>query len=475
MNLSLPLYDFRGLRATVMGLGRFGGGIGAARFLAARGAIVTITDLQPADQLTESLEALRGCTIETCHLGEHRDEDFSEADLLVVNPAIPRHNRYVKLAEESGVLLTSEMNLFWQHHAGRVVGVTGSNGKSTTAALTHSILRAAGLTSRLGGNIGKSLLEEVDQIGPDDWTVLELSSFQLEDLNRLPASPEISIVTNFSPNHLDWHGSLADYRRAKQTILRWQTPCGVAVLNADDPDVSTWQTFGRVLHFGNDDRGAGGVFARSDGTAICRVSGEETVVPLRDWLKLPGEHNYQNALGAVCAVLAVGVSLSAIQRGLEEYVPLPHRLEFVAESRGRRFFNDSLATTPESTIVALEAFTDPVVLLAGGYDKQVDLQPMAEAIARRAKGVALMGQTADHLEELIEESASLQSPIPPMQRCRSLQQAFKWAVEHSAKGDIVLLSPGCASYDWFRNFADRGAQFSQLARDWCATQEAGNS
>ncbi len=457
--LSLP-YNFQSLRVTVMGLGRFGGGVAAARFLAERGARVTVTDLQSSEALAPSIAALNGCPIQAFHLGGHSKLHFLEADLVVANPAVPRNSEYLELARAARIPITSEMNLFWQFNRGQVIGVTGSNGKSTTTALIHSVLAASGAKAHLGGNIGGSLLGIVDQINEDDWVVLELSSFQLEDLNALPASPRVAVVTNFQPNHLDWHGCLADYRRAKQTILRWQTPQCVAVLNDDDPDVSRWTTYGRRIGFGNADTGRDGVFRLSDGRCIARINGAEATFPLADWLTLPGRHNIDNALAAAAACLAIGVDLAAIERGIKSFAPLPHRLQFVADVNGRSFYNDSLATTPESTVAALAAFTRPIVLLAGGYDKLVDLSPMAEAIADKAKAVALMGQTAELLESLIEDFDPDGSV--PLEVSASLEQAFQWACAQSEQGDVVLLSPGCASYDWFVNFADRGQKFIEL-------------
>ena len=455
--------QYRGRRVTVMGLGRFGGGLGAVRFLVERGARVTVTDCAGADQLAESLAELERLPISALHVGGHREEDFAGADLVVVNPAVPRDNRFLDLARRSGVPLTSEMNLFWQHQRGRIVGVTGSNGKSTTTALIHSILTAAGVRARLGGNIGRSLLPEVDEIGEKDWSVLELSSFQLADLDRVKASPDVAVVTNFSPNHLDWHGTLDEYRRAKQTIVRWQSSDGTAVLNADDADVSRWQTGARRYLFGMAPRAEAGCFAVDHRRALFRRDGGQArELPIRDWLTLPGKHNLQNAMAAVCATLAMllEVTAEAVEQGLRSFCGLPHRLQFVAEVAGRRFYNDSLATTPESTIVALEAFDRPVVLLAGGYDKRVDLSAMAGVIARRCKAVVLMGQTAGVLAALIERRSAATSPAPVV--AESFREACENAVAVSAPGDVLLLSPGCASYDWFRNFADRGDQFVQF-------------
>jgi UDP-N-acetylmuramoylalanine--D-glutamate ligase len=459
MCLEKAISDLHGRRVTVMGLGRFGGGEGAVRFLAAHGARVTVTDLASASELADSLKQLDGVPVETFRLGRHDDRDFRDAELVVVNPAVPSDNRFLEAARRGGAQLTSEMNLFWRFNRGRVVGVTGSNGKSTTAAMIHSILRAAGIRSWLGGNIGRSLLPEVGRIERDDWCVLELSSFQLEDLDRLHVSPEIAVVTNFSPNHLDRHRTLDAYRHAKQTILRWQSPAQSAVLNSSDDDVRQWPTRGRRAFFGTADTTEDGVFV-TDGRIIGRNNQQVVELPLETWLNLPGSHNLQNAQAAAAAAAVVGVPVSAIQAGLEKYQPLSHRLQFVAEVDNRRFYNDSLATTAESVAAALESFTAPVVLLAGGYDKQVDLRPLADTISGRVKAVALMGQTGEKLYQLLADNNSHLE----MSCCPSFDEAFRWAVAQSSPGDVVLLSPGCASYDWFCNFAERGARFVELVR-----------
>lgn len=454
--------NYVGCRVTVFGLGSFGGGVGAVRFLAERGALVTITDRRTPEHLQESLEQLQGVPIARWRWGKHRDEDFLNADLVIVNPAIRRDHPLIQLCVERGIPLTSEMNLFWQHNPARVIAVTGSNGKSTTTALIHSILQTGTQPCWLGGNLGRSLLPEVDAITATDWVILELSSFQLADLNRLEVSPHAAVVTNFSPNHLDWHRDLADYRSAKQTILRWQSSCDIAVLNAVDGDVANWKTRGRTLWFSPADHGQDGMFLRGK-SCIWRERESETKLPLSDWLTLPGAHNLQNAMAAACVALALGHTPRQVEHGLRHYQPLPHRLQFVGEVQGRLFYNDSLATTPESTSVALDAFDRPIVLLAGGYDKQVDLAAMASKIAIKAKAVVVMGQTAGVLESLVTNTAGRACQISSGHL--DFRSAFQAAVAHAAPGDIVLLSPGCASYDWFRNFADRGDQFTQLVRE----------
>jgi len=451
--------DYRNRRVTVMGLGRFGGGLGAVRFLAERGAKVIVTDIASEEDLAESLAELDGLPLNGMHLGGHREADFIEADLIVVNPAVKRDNEFLRLAEIAGVSLTSEMSLFFQHNPARTIGVTGSNGKSTTAAMIHSILQAAEMPSRLGGNIGRSLLPEVDTITADEWIVLELSSFQLADLDRLPVSPDVAVVTNFSPNHLDWHGSLEEYRKAKQAILRWQTPDGIAVINDAGADVASWTINGRRLVFGEEaSRGRQPSDTFDDQPADTGRSPVDAI-DLSECLTLPGEHNRCNALAAASACMAIGVSCDAVRAGLKAFQPLPHRLEFVGEVAGRRFYNDSLATTPESGSAALAAFDRPVVLLAGGYDKQVDLGSLVDDIAKGVKAVALMGQTAWLLDEMLDERGGRRVS---RSICESFESAFRWAFDQSSVGDIVLLSPGCASYDWFRNFADRGRRFVEL-------------
>jgi len=457
--------DYAGRRVTVFGLGSFGGGAGAVRFLASRGAILTVTDRRTPELLRETIDQLNEVAVAHWHLGDHIESDFTSADLIVVNPAIRRDHPLLQLATSRGVPLTSEMNLFWLHNPAPIVAVTGSNGKSTTTALLHALLQGGSRRCWLGGNLGRSLLPDVDAISAEDLVVLELSSFQLSDLNRLQVSPHGAIVTNFSPNHLDWHPTLEDYRAAKQTLLRWQTATDFAVLNAQDADVSTWPVQGQRFVFSDTVTEGDGVCLEGD-TCLWRRGQQEVRFPLAEWLTLPGRHNLQNAMAAAAAALAMGTSLTAVEAGMRNYVPLPHRLQFVCEVAGRRFYNDSLATTPESTQVALAAFSEPIVLLAGGYDKQVDLTDMAQAIASRTKAVSLMGQTATTLHQQITNSPRCVTTV--LAPHAHLESAFLAATRCSSPGDIVLLSPGCASYDWFRNFEDRGQQFMQLARQWSA-------
>ena len=491
-----PQFDYRDLPVTVMGLGRFGGGLGAVKFLLDRGAKVTVTDLRPESQLADTLKEFDASRLVRLQCGGHVDADFAEAQLVVVNPAVKPGCPWLAKLRERGVPLTSEMSLFWQHNRGHVVGVTGSNGKSTTTALIAHLLKTASLTVHLGGNLGVSLLPIVDQIKPTDWVVLELSSFQLADLDRIQASPEIVVVTNFAPNHLDWHPDLDDYRRAKQTILRWQTVNSTAVLNADDEDVRGWPTRGQRIFFGQSQElipqpelqaVLEGKWIRFRGDLAVGVAplhpgplprngvqterqvfsggeGGRGEIPVGDLFPLPGEHNRMNAAAAICAALAAGVDPETIPAGLQTFRGLPHRLEFVGEVAGRRFYNDSLATTPESAICALRAFPGRLLLLAGGYDKKVDLTAFAQEAASRCTAVAWMGQTAPQLESVAAQVSGPALAVHSASRriTHTLQEAFDWIWAQSNPGDTILLSPACASFDWFLNFADRGDQFRRL-------------
>lgn len=465
------LTSIAGQRVTVMGLGGFGGGAAAVRFLAGKGAVVRVSDQRSAEELGEAVAELNDLPDVDWQTGRHHWSHFSDADFVVVNPAVPPRHPIVQRLESAGIPLSSEMNLFWSLNPGRVVAVTGSNGKSTTTALIHSIIGASGQRCWLGGNIGRSLLPHIDEISVEDWVVLELSSFQLHMLDRLKARPDIAVVTNFAPNHLDWHETLAEYRLAKQTILRWQTDDDWCVLNGDDAAIAAWpRSANTTLTYEStpdevvpkheavqawlDDSGAAHVLRRNRQAEILEF-------PIADWCTLRGRHNLTNALLSIAAAQLAGATESAIRDGLGQFEPLPHRLQLVGEFEGRRFYNDSISTTPESTIAALESFDEPVVILAGGYDKHVDLSRMASRIADRAKAASLLGQTASTLQAAIAaRNAEL-----PRATCPEFNRAFEWAIEQSSRGDVILLSPGCASYDWFQSFVDRGDRFCKLVKE----------
>ncbi len=432
--------ELAGQRVTVMGLGRFGGGQGAVEFLLSRGASVTVTDLRTADELAAVIRNCRDAVRVHWRLGGHHESDFLNTDLLIVNPAVRPGNPFVELAQSHGVPVTTEIGLFWERCRGRIAGITGTNGKSTTTQLLHDMLKSQGHRTWLGGNIGRSLLGVVDEIDADDWVVLELSSFQLMALDELRVSPSLAVVTNFAPNHLDWHRDLDEYRHAKQTILRWQRPPDIAVLSPGD-DVGGWPV---------------------RGVKQMPTSGENfgTCPP-----ELRGAHQAQNIALAVTAARAAGVDETAIQQAIDQFVGLPHRLQFIGEVRGRQVYNDSAATTPESTLAALNCIDGSKVVLVGGADKGVDLGPLADGLHQHAKAVVLMGNVAPRLAQLLSsETTSHVERLNQQVIVRSLGEAVSEAFRLSSPGDTILLSPGCSSYGWFANFVERGEEFCRRVR-----------
>ena len=424
-------------RVTVVGLGRFGGGLGATQWLCHQGARVTVSDLADADSLSESIAALDGLDV-TLHLGGHDEKDFLSADLLVVSPAVPKDSPLLAAAEAAGVARTSEINLFLQRCAAPVVGVTGTTGKSTTVAMLGQVLSGA-YTTHVGGNIGLSLLDSLGRIGPDHLVVLELSSFQLEDLSLTRLGPRAAVVTNLWPNHLDRHKTLEAYAAAKKNIFRFQRPGDVLFLNAACPALARWadEAPAEVEFFDPDDE------------------------PFQ--LTLPGEHNQANAQAAWAVARRFGVDREVAAAALRTFAALPHRLQFVAELHGVRYYNDSKCTTPEAAVAALEAFPPrSVVMIVGGYDKGASFEKLARLIAERVKAVVALGATREKI--LVEIEQWRTQPTPAIERATDLAGAVDLARTHACAGNAVLLCPACASYDMFTNYEQRGQAFTAMVQ-----------
>jgi UDP-N-acetylmuramoylalanine--D-glutamate ligase len=421
-----PCYE--GARALVMGLGVHGGGAGVARFLAQRGARVTVTDLQPASRLQASLEALRGYDVRLV-LGEHREEDFLQADFVIRNPAVPRTSPYLRLAEAHGVPVVMEMTLFFLECSSRqVVGITGTKGKTTTTYLIAEILKAAGREVVMAGNLRVSALEQLSRIGPETTVVLELSSFQLEGLACIQRSPAASVITNLMRDHLNRYASLEEYFAAKKLIFRFQGPGGLLALNHDDPN-------SRPLA------------AEAPGQVV--------------WFRLRGEHNRANMAAAAAITRALGASESAIAQAITGFAGVPYRQELICERGGVQFVNDTAATTPDATLAALRAADRPVVLIAGGADKALDFAALGAAILAPdspVKAVILLEGTAT------EPLAAACGP-KVRGRFRNFRAAVERAAALASPGEMVLLSPGCASFGMFANEFDRGDQFNAIVRD----------
>jgi len=448
-------------KVTVMGLGLFGGGLGAAEFFARRGSRVLVTDMKGEEALRPSIEKLNGLPIEYC-LGEHRERDFAETDLVVASPAVPRTSPFLQTARKHGVPLETEISLFFKMCRAPIVGVTGSIGKTTTTSLIGAMLANGMRKVHVGGNIGRSLLSDAESIAPGDIVVLELSSFQLEWLGEAALSPAVAVVTNIHPNHLDRHGTMQNYIAAKRNIVSNQKPAGAAVLNLDDPEIRTWADGlrGECLCFSTVEEPRSGSFVRG-GRIMLRRNGTETEIAEADCLRLPGRHNVANALAAVAACSVAGAAPAAMSKGLAQFEGIEHRLELVCRRNGVLYYNDSKATTPESAMAALDAFDSPIVLIAGGYDKKVPLDKFAEKVFRRARVAILLGKTADTLGRLLDQYSR---DGFRWLRVQSLEEAVARAASLADSGDVVLLSPACASYDMFTNYEERGNKFKEMCR-----------
>jgi UDP-N-acetylmuramoylalanine--D-glutamate ligase len=438
--IAVQVQDVRNKRVTVAGLGRFGGNIAAARWLVENGARVVVTDQAPAEKLTDSVAQLDGLPIDY-HLGGQREEDFRDTDLVVASPAIALSSAALRAARDAGVPVTTEIRLFVERCPATVVGITGTKGKSTTTAMLGEILRGGGLTAHVGGNLGGSLLPKLTEIDKTHLVVLELSSFMLEHLGAMRWSPHIAVVTFVAADHLDWHGSLEAYLDAKRNVVRFQRPDDFAVLCRENAAAMEFggHTKGKVVPFG--------------------VAGQRSFE-----LLVPGRHNQLNAQGAFAAASLLGVGWEAAQAALENFRGLPHRLELVHESaEGVRYYNDSIATIPEAAIAALESFPPKrVIQIVGGYDKGLPLTPLSNALLERAKAVLCIGDTGKKLVEILGQPAM--QGAAEVYDCGDLATAMRMVKTAASSGDVVLLSTGCASYDQFANFQERGDAFTRLAR-----------
>ncbi len=432
------MQTMEGKRVLVMGLGRFGGGVGVTRWLCGQGAKVTVTDLARAEKLTESIAQLDGLDVKLT-LGGHDEADLDNCDLFVVNPAVGDEAEFLAAARRRGIEITTEINLFCQRCPAQIIGITGSVGKSTTTAMMAEVL-ATKYTTHLGGNIGRSLLEDLadGKITSEHLVVLELSSFQLERLAYIKMSPCVAVVTNLRPNHLDRHGTLDSYGAAKKNIFRFQRPHDLLIVNADDPAVATW---------------AAEAPARK---ATYSLRGQ----PFE--LLLPGEHNQSDAQAAWAVGQEFGISREQAAGALKEFKGLPHRLALVCERGGVRYFDDSKGTTPDSAMVALRSFEDgKVIALVGGYDKRVPLDELYRQLAKKCKAVVATGQVGRQLYDGVRANlpAGRQASVILAEQ---FDEAVAAAIRLASSGDVVLLSPACASYGQFTNYIERGLRFQLL-------------
>jgi UDP-N-acetylmuramoylalanine--D-glutamate ligase len=443
--------DLQGKRVLVMGLGLQGSGIAAARYAAQQGAIVRVTDMKSPEVLAPSVQALSGLAIEFI-LGQHREEDFLWAEVVIRNPGVARTSPLLHLAQQHGARIEMEIALFLLACPGRVIGITGTRGKTTTTSLIYEILRDSGARVVLGGNVtGVETLSLLPQITAETFVVLELSSWQLEGLAPHALSPSVAVMTNIYPDHLDTYNDMQEYAAAKASIFRYQTPCNLAIFNYDNPwtrqfgQEATARTWFTSLQ-------RGGSFAR-DCVYITPFIFTET--------PLIGRHNLENILLATTTTRLLGVSDQSIAATVRRFRALAHRLEEVRVVRGVRFINDSTSTTPVAGRAGIEACEGSLVLLAGGNTKRLPLEQWPTTIIRRCRDVILLvGSGTDELiPALCEEAHAQHMPNPVRGVFETFTQALDTATTLAQPGDTVLFSPGFTSFAMFRNEFDRGEQF----------------
>jgi UDP-N-acetylmuramoylalanine--D-glutamate ligase len=447
-----------GRKVLVIGAAR--SGVAAARFLVGRGAVVALNDKKPLVEWSEEAVALRSYGVGVVP-GDVPSWLLDQVELVVLSPGVPSKIIPVRYAERAGAEVIGEVELAWRFMRGRVVGITGTNGKTTTTTLTGELLRDAGIRTQVGGNIGRPLISLVEASREDGWTVAELSSYQLETI--VDFRPTVAVVLNLMPDHMDRYESFQDYAAAKHRIFRNQTAEDVAVLNADDEVIASWARglSAHVVRFSIARELEEGLFLRGR-EIVSRTKDGERVLLTRDDIRLRGLHNVQNVLAALAVGLACGASPESMRETVRRFSPVEHRLEHVAEIGGVSFYNDSKATNVDAALKALEAFEDAegsIVLILGGRGKNAPYAPLAPLVEKKARALVLVGEDAVRIESELKRFA------PEVLRAADMQDAVRLAHGAAQPGDTVLLAPACASFDMFDSYEHRGRVFKEAVRE----------
>lgn len=461
MNTSQP-GNWKNKRTLIIGAARQG--IALARFLAGRGANVIINDRKPEAELASARQMLMDTAVEwVC--GDHPVSLLNRVDVICVSGGVPLTMPLIAEGKKQGKPVTNDSQIFLDAAPCVTVGITGSAGKTTTTTLVGRMAEVASNLPHpvyhkawVGGNIGLPLIAHIDEMTANDLAVLELSSFQLEIMTK---SPHVAALLNITPNHLDRHGSMAAYTAAKIRILENQTSDDIAILGQDDP--GAWNQVdkvrGNLITFGFDDPGVGeiGAFAQ-DGSVYLRDGEQIRLLVEKDAVSLRGNHNLLNVIAACAIAKGAGLPEGCMQTGVDGFKGVAHRLEFVRTVKGASWYNDSIATAPERTIAAIRSFDEPIILLAGGRDKDLPWQEFAKLVKDRVRHLIIFGEAA---EKILQNMAPITKSSTTITRCQGLQDAVHTAAGFSQPGDVVLLSPGGTSFDEFRDFEERGECFRQ--------------
>jgi UDP-N-acetylmuramoylalanine--D-glutamate ligase len=451
----------RDKRVLIVGLGQ--SGMAAARFVKSKGAKVTVSDTKTLEELKDEIPRLldEGFAVEA---GRHSERTFENQDLIVVSPGVPLDKLPLGGGRSLGDQVIGEIELAAQFYPGRIVAITGSNGKTTTTALTGEVVRNGGFPTLVGGNIGTPAISLVEQATEDTVAVLEVSSFQLETIRTF--RPHIATVLNITPDHLDRHGTMAAYRDAKARIFENQQASDFAVLNADDPSCIALETRTRaqVFWFSRKRDPNQGAYVADDRIFFRDAAGRREILPVKE-IPLPGAHNLENVLAAVCMGVLSDVEPGRIRKAVRGFHAVEHRLEYVASIGGVEYYNDSKATNVDATIKALESFPGSIRLILGGKDKASDYRQLNDLLRQRVKCVYTIGAAAEKIETQIQGATEVV-------HAETLENAIQRAAEAGKPGDIVLLAPACASFDQFRNYEHRGKVFKEVVKSLAAEKQA---
>ncbi len=450
------LETLRGKSITVIGMGVSNTPL--IRTLLRAELKVTVCDKSPRERVEEQAAELESLGARL-RLGPDYLSKVHKADLIFRTPGLSPNVPELKKAVAGGSILTSEMELFFQLCPCKIIGVTGSDGKTTTTTLISEFLKEAGLNVYLGGNIGRPLLPDVDGMTPEDVAVVELSSFQLMTMDR---SPNVAVFTNLSPNHLDYHHTMEEYTEAKLNIFCHQSTQDRAVFNYDNDITRSLAkaAVGQTMLFSRKQKLEEGVYLRDDAIWLTNGMGSREVLPLPD-IRIPGVHNIENYMAAIAAVDGI-VPDKCVRAVAQRFTGVEHRIELVRELNGVKYYNDSIGTSPTRTMACLDSFEQKLILIAGGYDKGVPFIQLGVEIVRQVKALILTGDTAPAIKKAVEEAEGYGESGMKLIETADLACAVTAAHDIAKDGDVVVLSPACAAFDQFKNFMERGKMFKQL-------------
>ena len=432
------------------------------RIYSEKGFDITICDKRPLEQLKEKLDTIDLNKVKLC-LGDNYLDSLKDFDVIFRTPGMKFYTPQLNKARQNGAVVTSEMEVFFDLCPCKIIAVTGSDGKTTTTTLISEILKKQGYTVHLGGNIGKALLPIIDNVHPNDFAVVELSSFQLISMR---SSPDIAVVTNLEPNHLDMHKDMQEYIDSKKNIFIHQNAFSKTVLNLSNDITREFSniTRGDTWFFSRFEKTNRGTYLSDDGYLTVAVDGKDTKLFHKDEIRIPGMHNVENYLTAIAAAWDYA-SPENIEYVAKNFGGVEHRIEFVREVNGVKWYNDSIASSPSRAIAGLKSFNQRIILIAGGYDKKIPYEPLAPYVCEKVKTLILCGATADKIETAVKNHSEYNPNTLQIINAKDIPDAVMIAHKVAKSGDIVSLSPASASFDFYPNFEVRGKHFKQLVMD----------